>query len=210
MGYQMPRILEKKSITLHWGGSLGNSTSRGTASFGTITPDYDVLPAQVESAIEELNDDDWDIKSITPLTETAYSSTILQNNADPLGMGMLKANAGSETITGTYTAGVIIVAQRWREITEAEAAERQREKAARRSAEDAILAAEAEEARRNAGPIAYDRIMSLPIERRGGIMSNTWLFNGQEYHTKGMAEDARRNMAHSAKIQAERDRDGVA
>ncbi|MDG2570803.1 hypothetical protein P7L87_24955, partial [Vibrio parahaemolyticus] len=89
-------------------------------------------------------------------------------------------------------------------------AERQRERTARRTAEDAILAAEADEARRNAGPIAYDRVMSLPIERRGGIMSNTWLFNGQEYHTKGMAEDARRNMAHSAKLQAERDRDRVA
>jgi hypothetical protein len=204
----MPKILEKKTLTLHWGGTLGNTKTRGTASFGTITADYDVLHADVHSAIEELNDDDWDVKSVTPITETYFASTVLQNSTDML--GMIKANAGSETITGTYTAGVIILAQRWREISDAEAAERQRKKDARRSEEDAILAAEAEKARLNAGPIAFDRVMSMPIDRKGGIMSNTWIFNGQEYHTKGMAERARLEMAENARIHAERDRDRTA
>ncbi len=175
-------------------------------------PEYGVLHEQVERLVEELSEHEWEIKSVTPIMETYFVSAVLQNTEDML--GLVKSNAGSETITGTYTAGAIIIAQRWREISDAEAAERRRKKelkmAAERAEEDARLAAAAEDARRNAGPIAYERVMSMPIERNGGIISNTWLFNGQEYHTKGMAERARLELAQNAKFEAERERDRAA
>ncbi|MBD2745726.1 hypothetical protein IC232_03355 [Microvirga sp. BT688] len=184
---------------------MGNTGGRGNKHHGTIMPQYEDLPKQVESIIEELNEEAWEIKSVTPLVETYYTSAVLQNPNDMF--GVTKTNAGSETITGTYTAGVLILAQRWREISDAEAAERRRQKQEKLDAEEAKRAAEAEEARRNAGPIAYERVMNMPIERNGGIMSNTWIFNGREYHTKGMAEQARMEMAMQARVDAERARD---
>jgi hypothetical protein len=174
----------------------------GRTEFGTVMPAYDALPEQVDSAIQDLSEDNWEVKSVTPILETYFVSAVLQNTEDML--GLVKSNAGSQTVTGTYTAGVIIFAQRWRELSEAEASERQRRKSAKLEAEEALRASEAEEQRRNAGPIAHGKVMNMPIERVGGIMSSKWAFNGQEYHTEGMAKRARQEMAEQAKSEAER------
>jgi len=179
----MPRILETISRQLRWEWQHTNSgeNKNQTAWWGNYEPRWEVMDAKIANLVCELEDDQWEVKSVTPLTSSRY-----------MGVGLDNRGGGTTVWGGGYgyatpvTVGVIVLAQRWVEVSEDELAQRSRERA-QRQASQAAAARRAE----------HDRIMALPI-KASGIFSKEWVFNGEKYPSEGAAVVARKTLAEKA------------
>jgi len=186
----MPRFLETTRKTFHWDMESNGSKEKGLSQ-GRVTPDYIAFDKELDDAVARLTIDQWEIKSVTPIIESYYYDSM--NTAGSLTRGV--TSMASSTFAAPVTVGVIIFAQRWVEISDEEYANRRRVITAQKESLDAVDS-EGDRARR------YNAVLAMPIERVRGLMSEMWMFNGEKYHTEGVAKRVREEMAQRARDRA--------
>lgn len=180
----MPRIIESCTRRLYCGCRDEGTGSKGDANWGHVVPDRSALDERLAELVAELTEGGWEIKAVTPLTASYYYA------ASQYSVSLDRSNWGGYGVGygAPYTEGLVVMAQRWVEITEAQQAERDREKAQRQAAE-AMAALEARRAQRQ-GELA--RLAAEPVAK-AGLLRDKWRFRGQDYPTEALAQGAKDN-----------------
>lgn len=188
----MPRLLETCTRRLHCGCQDENTGSKGDAHWGHVAPDRAALDGQLAELVAELSEGGWEIKAVTPLTASYYYA------ASQYMVSLDRSNWGGYGLGygAPYTEGLLVTAQRWVEISEAQQEERERQAAARRAAETAA----ALQARREAREVELAKLAAEPVGK-AGLLRDKWRFRGQDYPTEALAQGAK-----EAAIKALRDR----
>lgn len=178
----MPRLIESCTRRLHCGYRNEDTGSKGDAVWGNITPDRSTLDEQLSGLIAELTEGGWEIKSVTPLTSSYYYA------ASQYSVSLDRTNWGGYGVGygAPYTEGLVVMAQRWVEITEAQQAERDRERAQRQ----AVEAAAALEAKREQRQGELARLTAEPVAK-AGLLRDKWRFRSQDYPTEALAQGAK-------------------
>jgi hypothetical protein len=160
---------------------------------GLIEPDVEALHASLRDLMDELADDNWEIKSVVPLTACFFQTEILVNAETGL-RGRMREQMGFNTeavggglaFAAPFTVGVLVLAQRPRDATDAELAASRQARADR--------AAEAERAASRAAEA--ERIRKEDIDEvSAGLFSAKFRFRGVTYKTIEEARAAREKLA---------------
>jgi len=178
----MPRTLETCTRRLYCGCRDEDTGSKGDASWGHLAPNRNVLDEKLAALTTELSEGGWEIKAVTPLTASYYHA------ASRFDISMDRSNWGGYGVGygAPYTEGLVVIAQRWIEISEAQQAERDRQAAARKADETAAALQTKRDAR--AGELA--KLAGEPIAK-AGLLRDKWRFRGQDYPTQALAQGAR-------------------
>lgn len=174
----MPQIIETMSRRVHWGWVATNTGSKGHSDWGNIEADWNSIDSKMSDLAATLNDEGWEIRSVVPLTGSRYYTTALTNQE-----GMSSTWGAGYGYGAGYTEGVIVLCQRWVEISQEEADRRQAIRNANAKSKADAAAAKQRQAE-------HDKIMALPVSRKG-IFDAQWRFNGSEFASKEEAEKAR-------------------
>ena len=178
----MPRILESRTDRLYCGCQDESTGSKGDASWGHLAPDRKALDESLAALTAELNDGGWEIKVVTPLIASYYYA------ASQYMVSLDRSNWGGYGVGygAPYTEGLVVVAQRWVEITQEQQDERERRAAERAAAE----AAAALEARRRERETELARLAAEPVSKTG-LLRDKWRFRRQDYPTEALALGAK-------------------
>ncbi|KUL96531.1 hypothetical protein DK26_07080 [Bosea sp. WAO] len=178
----MPRILETCTHRLYCGSQDESTGSKGDAQWGHVVPDRAALDEQLAALAAELSEGGWEIKAVTPLIASYYYA------ASQYMVSLDRSNWGGYGVGygAPYTEGLVVVAQRWVEITREQQDERERRGAERAAAE----AAAALEARRQAREVELARLAAEPVGK-AGLLRDKWRFRGQDYPTEALAQSAK-------------------
>ncbi|WP_332688620.1 hypothetical protein [Bosea sp. (in: a-proteobacteria)] len=178
----MPRILETCTRRLYCGCQDEGRGSKGDAAWGHVVPDRAALDERLAELVTELTEGGWEIKTVTPLTASYYYS------ASQYMVSLDRSNSGGYGLGygAPYTEGLVVLAQRWVEISEAQQEERERRAAERAAAE----AAAALQARRDARETELAKLAAEPVGK-AGLLRDKWRFRGQDYPTEALAQGAK-------------------
>lgn len=178
----MPRILETCTHRLYCGSENEGTGSKADAQWGHVVPDRAALDEQLAALATELSEGNWEIKTVTPLTASFY------HYASQYMVSLDRSNWGGYGVGygAPYTEGLVVVAQRWVEITQEQQDERERRAAERAAAE----AAAALEAKRRTREAELAKLAAEPVGK-AGLLRDKWRFRGQDYPTEALAHSAK-------------------
>lgn len=178
----MPRILETCTRRLYCGCQDEGRGSKGDAEWGHLAPDRKALDESLAALTAELDAGGWEIKTVTPLTASYYHA------ASRFDISLDRSNWGGYGVGygAPYTEGLVVIAQRWVEISEAQQDERER-RAAERAATEAAAALQA---RRQTREAELARLAAEPVGK-AGLLRDKWRFRGQDYPTEALALGAK-------------------
>jgi hypothetical protein len=189
----MPHIFETRWFRRHWGLVVTEQSSKGHAHWATYEPNWKKIDEVMNALLAEIGRDEWEIKSVIPLTSSrTYVEGLINNH------GMFQNTWGAGYGYGApYAEGVVLICQRRVELTEAEYAEWRaaKEAKARQAAEEKAAAQRAEERK-----AAAKAIRDTPIENvSGGLFARArYRFDGVEYDDNAAAMAAREEKARQA------------
>lgn len=178
----MPRLLETCTHRLYCGCRDEGTGSKGDAQWGHVAPDRAVLDGKLAELASELSAGSWEIRTVTPLTASYYYA------ASQYMVSLDRSNSGGYGVGygAPYTEGLVVVAQRWVEISQEEQEERERRAAARLAAENAA----ALQAQREAREAELAKLAAEPVGK-AGLLRDKWRFRGQDYPTEALALGAK-------------------
>lgn len=195
----MPVIYETRWFRRCWSWVRREEESTGAAYWATFEPSFSQIDEAMNSILSELTSEDWEIKSVMPLTAARTFVEGLRNNA-----GLLNSTwGGGYGFGAAFTCGVVILCQRRLDLTEEEL-NRYRAVQAEQAAEAHAAGLKAERQARmergELGPTGAERIRQMPIEEIGGLWSRRqrYGFAGTVYDTQAEAIAAREEMARKA------------
>lgn len=178
----MPKILETRYWRFYCGFTQTGYGSKGDSEWGHLRPDTESLDAKLDTLIKEASENGWEIKSVTPLT-ASYHYT-----ASQFLVSMDRSNYGGYGVGygAPYTEGLIVIGQRWVDVSDEEIAERDRI-AESKAAEAAALALSRRQQARAAELAALE---AEPV-KKAGLLRDKWRFQGNDYPTEALALGAK-------------------
>lgn len=180
----MPQVIETMSRRVHWGWVSTNTGRSGHSDWGNIEADWNTIDGKMNELANALTEEGWEIRSVVPLVGSRFYTEGLTNRD-----GVSTSWGAGYGYGAAYTEGVVVMCQRWVEISQEEHDRRQQ-----RRAESARARAAAQAAKERQD--AHDQVMAKSIDRKGLFDAN-YVFDGQTYGSKAEAEAARARLAKS-------------